>query len=398
MNKREKILACIVASLVIVVVLAYTAGKVNDSFRTKKREVARLEKEIRDKKDLDRFTEEFRDRMEVYKRRSLPSDLEEARSLYNEWLVNRAVDAGFTDPLVKHVQPRTTSKVYNALGFTITGKGNLEQLITFLYNFYSVDYLHRISRLQVSRVQGTKELNLTFWVDALSLPTATNEELGDQPSDRLAHEDLAAYHDVVVYRNLFGPPNNAPTLDVRDEVTGYKGRTLEITLAGKDPDESDTVYISLDGEGLPDAHVDKDSGRFEWLPKEVGVYDVTVKATDNGWPPKSVSQTFKIKVTEPPPEVPEPPHLPSFEMAKFAYVTGITEVDGRKETWIHLRTEGKMLELHEGDEFSIGEVKVTVKRISEKTVELEAAVLQKRLLVNLGQNVSEGNSLPPREG
>jgi hypothetical protein len=402
MNRREKILACIVASLVFVALVGYAVRKVNDAFRTRGQRVNELDKEIRDKKDLDRFTQEHRDRMEVYKGKSLPSDLEEARSLYNEWLVDRASEAGFVDPLVKPVPPRTTSKgkVYNALGFTVTGKGNLEQMIKFLHTFYSADYLHRISRLHAHRVRDSKQLDLTIWVDALSLPTATNEGLSDEPSNRLAHKDLVAYRDVIVYRNLFGPPNNEPTMESIGERTGYQGRTVEITVAGRDPDELDKLIYTFDSDDLPDGCLDGDSGQFEWTPEELGEFEVTITATDDGYPPKSVSQTFMITVTEGPDEPEEVADLPSFEKARFAYVSGITESNGRKLAWINLRTEDRLLLLSEGDEFDVGEVKVTVRRIlePEKKVELEATVLKKRLLVSMGQNLAEGNVLPSEEG
>jgi len=398
MSKREKVLACIVASLVLVALVGFVGREVNDAFREKRQRLSQLESEIRDKKLFDQFTQEHRDRMEVYKARSLPSDLEEARSLYNEWLVNRAVEVGFVDQKITPVAPRISSKVYNALGFTITAKGNLEQMVRFLHTFYSVDYLHRISRLHVNRHRGTKELGLTFWVDALSLPTATNEELTDEPSNRLTHDDLDDCRKTIVYRNLFGLPNEEPKMKPVGTVTGYRGRTVEITVAGEDPNELDELRYSFQGDGFPDDCLDERSGRFRWYPEELGEFEVVFTATDDGWPPKSVSQTAKITVTDPPPEVKEPPRMPSFEKAKYAVVTGVTDDDGRKQAWIHLRTEDEMLQLGEGDEFDVGEVTVTVRRISEKTVELEAKVLQKRLSVGLGQSLAEGSVLPPDEG
>ncbi|MCU0982724.1 MAG: hypothetical protein MUF25_26485 [Pirellulaceae bacterium] len=49
--------------------------------------------------------------------------------------------------------------------------------------------------------------------------------------------------------------------------------------------------------------------------------------------------------------------------------------------------------MFEGDEFQIGEVTVKITRIAEKTVELDAAVLEKRLLVTLGQSLADGRDL-----
>ena len=397
MNKNERILAGIVVSLFLLIVIGYAASKVSDSFRAKRQQVSRWEKDVRDKKQYDQLTQEHRDRMEVYKSRSLPSDPEKARSLYEDWLMDRATEAGLA---VERDLSRTSSDVYDRLGFKITGKGDLEQMVELLHKFYSVDYLHRVKSLTVKRISGTKQLNLTFWVDALSLSAATNEGLSEEPSNRLTRGDLVAYREAIVYRNLFGPPNNEPTLDSIGEITGYKGGTVEFTVAGKDPDKLDELTYTIEGDGLPDDCLDEDSGRFAWEPGEIGEFPVKITATDTGWPPKSVSQTATINVTEAPPEEPPPERVLDFASARFAYVTGITEAYGRKQTFIHLRTEDKMLELNEGDEFVVGEVTVTVRRISNeaRTVELEAGDLEKRLLVSLGQNLAEGSVLPSEEG
>ena len=155
------------------------------------------------------------------------------------------------------------------------------------------------------------------------------------------------------------------------------------------------MTYSLDGSGLPNAKIDPKSGQFEWPAEKIGDYEVVVAATDDGFPPKTARQTVKIRITERPPDAPQPSAVPppSFELAKFAFVTAITESGGKRQAWISLRTEGKLLKLFEGDEFQIGEVTVKITRIAEKTVELDAAVLEKRLLVSLGQNVAEGRDL-----
>ena len=396
MNRNEKILAGIVVSLFLLLGVGYAIRGVSNAFRTKRQQVDQWDKDIRDKKQFDQFTQEHRDRLDVYRSRSLPSDPEDARRQYQNWLVDRATEYGFE---VKRAPTPTSSDVYERLRFTVTGDGDLMQLVEFLHKFYSVDYLHRISLLRVTRDPGTKQLDLSFTVDALSLPTATNETLTEEPSDRLALGDFEAYRDAIVYRNLFGTPNNEPTLDSLDEIVGHTGDTVELTVAGKDPDKFDKVFVSLVGDPPLDARLDEESGRFKWIPKEVGEFSFEFKATDTGWPPKSsASQTVKITVTAPPPKEPEEKRVLDFTGARFAYVTGITDVDGRKQTFIHLRTEDKMLKLNEGDEFDIGEVTVTVRRISNKTVELEAGDLEKRLLVSLGQNLAEGSLLPSEEG
>jgi len=392
MNRNEKILAGIVVSLFLLIGVGYAVRGVGNAFGLKRRQVSQWEKDISDKNQFDQFTQEHRDRLDIYRSRSLPSDPEEARRQYQNWLVDLAVEF---DLEVKQALTPTSSDVYERLRFTVTGEGDLMQMVEFLHEFYSVDYLHRISLMRVTRDPRIKQLDLSFTVDALSLPTATNEKLTEEPSDRLAHGDFEAYRDAIVYRNLFGPPNNEPTIDPLDEIVGYKGQTVRFTAHTSDPDKLDKVRVRINGDGLPGASMDEESGEFEWVPGEIGKYPVEFEATDTGWPPKSVSQTVTINVTEAPPEK---ERVFDFASAKFAYVTGFTEADGEKLAWINLRTEGKVLLLSEGDEFVVGEVNVTVRRITEETVELEATVLKKRLLVTMGQNLAEGSLLPSEEG
>jgi hypothetical protein len=401
MNKREMLLAGIVASLILLLGIGYAVIQVKNAIDKKDTEITGLQEKIR-QQELDvEYSQKDQEQIEAYRAKALPADVAEAQTLYKDWLMDCAKEIGFHDPQVDPIATRSKSKAYEAFAYSVTGRGDLEQAIEFLHRFYSVDCLHRIFHLSANRIADTKQHDLTISVEALSLKDATStDQLPVGQSNRLAYGDgdLDTYRKKILYRNFFGPPNNEPTMESIGEITAYAGRTVEIAVRGSDPDKLDKVSYHIDGDGVPSDLSDNESGRFEWTATKLGEHEVEITATDNGWPPKSVSQTVTIKVTEAEDEQVEVADLPSFEKAKFAYVTGITEVDGRKETWISLRTEGKMLKLKEGDEFVVDEVTVTVKRISEKTVELEAEVLKKRLLVSLGQNLAEGNSLPSEEG
>lgn len=398
MSKREQLLAFIVGALILLAGLGFTIIRVNNAIRLKRTEVTKLKEEIWEKKLAVQHSPRDEDQINAYNDRALPADLDKARTRYKAWLLDCANEVGLDDPKVDPLVARSNSKAYQALAFSVKGEGNLEQAIRFLHRFYSVDCLHRIYHLTAKRIGDTKRHDLNISVEALSLRDATSEDqLTEESSDRLAHGDLAAYKIMILYRNFFGPPNNEPTVDSIDEVSAYVGQTVEITVKASDPDKLDKLGFDLDGERLPGADLDEESGQFKFDPEEPGVYNVAVRVTDDGWPPKSKIEEFTINVAEAE-EAEELADLPSFDMAKFAYVTGSTAADGEKLAWINLRTEGKVLKLSEGDEFVIGEVKVIVRRISEKAVELEATVLKKRLLVTMGQNLSEGKILPSEEG
>jgi hypothetical protein len=153
----------------------------------------------------------------------------------------------------------------------------------------------------------------------------------------------------------------------------------------------------MDADGISGAEFDRQSGQFRWRPTQPGDYQVTFHVSDDGFPPKSSSQRVRINVTDPPPAAPEAPipvvAKPSFALAKFAYVTAITEVNGRKQTWISLRAEGTTLKLFEGDEFNVGQVPVVVRQIENGSVEMETDVLERRFRVKLGESLADGDEI-----
>ena len=200
----------------------------------------------------------------------------------------------------------------------------------------------------------------------------------------------------ILNRNLSGPANKEPAIEPIGEQAKYAGDSVSFSVKTRDPDKLDQIAYSIEGGNLANAKIDPKTGEVQWQAAKIGEYQVVVAATDDGFPPKAVRQTVKINVTERPPEATPPPTAvpkPSFDQAKFAFVTAITEASGKRQAWISLRAKGELLKLFEGEEFQVGEVTVKITRIAEKTVELDAAVLEKRLLVSLGQNLAEGRDL-----
>jgi hypothetical protein len=397
MNKRERTLVLLVGLSLLALAAFFGVRKVTDASRARRQQIAAAEKAVRDKTQLLRLSAEPADRLADYQRRSLPSDLEKARSLYQTWLLNLVKDVGLEDTQVSVLPARSEKGVYHVLGFSVSGRGNLPKLVSFLHRFYSADMLHRVRRLHAKRVPGTKQLDLSVAIDAVSLPTAdSTDKLNEQAARKLVHGDLTAYLAAILQRNLSGPANKEPSIEVPKELTQYVGDIVAFAVKGQDPDKLDQIHYGIEGSGLANAKIDAKSGAFEWPAGKIGEYEIVVAATDDGYPPKTARQTVKIRIAEKPPESAPPPAAvpkPSFDLAKFAFVTAITEADGKRQAWISLRAEGKLLKLFEGDEFQIGQVTVKISRIAEKTVELDAAVLEKRLLVTLGQNLAEGRDL-----
>jgi hypothetical protein len=159
------------------------------------------------------------DRRKELEKRSLPKDLYEAERLYQEWLVSLTSKLAGNTVDVRDVRVR--SKGYQALGFRVTGEGNLEQVAQVLYDFYSANHLHQITRLNIDPQEKTKLLKLDMDVDALILPgVKRSNTLTDEPGDNLVLEGFDKYKSAIVGRNLFaeytppvrdlGPPAPPP--------------------------------------------------------------------------------------------------------------------------------------------------------------------------------------------
>jgi hypothetical protein len=401
MTKREKTLAVTVGVLILLVGVFYAAQRIRLVLRSNRQLIVAAENEIRAKQRIVRLSRLEADRMHEYERMSLPGNLEKARSLYQNWLLDLVTEVELEDAQVNVLSSRDEGGVCHLFAFTVSCRGDLPQLVDFLYRFYTADLLHRIRRLYVSRIKGSRQLDLTFSIEALSLPTSSHEDrLNEQPLDQLDYGLLAAYLDTILNRNLSGPANREPSLDYLGERRGYTSQPVSFSVAARDPDQLDRLRYGIDGSDLAGARIDPQTGRFEWTPEKPGDYQVVITATDDGLPPKTVSQTVKISVTDPPPPAPEEPAAPpkpSFELAKFAFLTAITEAGGRRQAWISLRTEGKLLKLFEGDKFNVGEVTVTVTKIDDKAVELDTGVLETRIAVSLGKNLAEGRTLEPAD-
>ena len=171
----------------------------------------------------------------------------------------------------------------------------------------------------------------------------------------------------------------------------------ESRIRAKDPDRWDVLTYSWEGTPLPDATLDAKTGRFEWTPTKTGTFEATLKITDDGLPPRSTTKRFQIEVAE----APEGDALQG-DLARPRQI-GLCDRDhpdrgppaglGQSAS-----REGRLLRLFEGSEFKVGDVTLTVGRIQDKAVEVEAKSLKMRWLVSLGQNVAEDDRLARGRG
>lgn len=181
-------------------------------------------------KEWEGFQEDARKLVE-WRKQSLPSDTEVARSLYQAWLLQLVVDYVKLDsPSVSPGEPMNRQGRFYAIPFSIRGRGTLEQVTQFLFVFYRTDLLHRIRSLHLTPLGNSAQLDLAISIETLVLP-GSGPELDDdlpeeerqetiiadfqqrasQVSERLASVTLAGYtpptladYQSIAQRNLFG--------------------------------------------------------------------------------------------------------------------------------------------------------------------------------------------------
>lgn len=210
MKKRERALAIAVGALAAVYVGNWLFEQaLTGPVRERELTIQRIRKNIASKERTLRDARRAVQQLDQWNQKSLPSDVELARSLYQQWLLELVEQVGFEQPNVDsgEVTARRGSGkdvVFRRLGTTIRGRGTLAQLTDFMYDFYRANHLHQVQRLAITPVPNTGKLDLSLSIEALVLPQADRQDrLSDQESNRLAFADRDAYVSIV-QRNVFG--------------------------------------------------------------------------------------------------------------------------------------------------------------------------------------------------
>jgi len=172
-------------------------------------EIAKLSGEIaRGKSDRDTMNQ-FNMQNQGFYYRTLPQVPNEVRFQYSLWLLELLQYSGLENNNVEHGShfrspPNSPNWTFQ---FSIRCTGSLSQLSYFLFEFYCAPFLHRITSMTLTPIEGNPEqLSLSMTVNALALNTYPYPPpLGNQmPTGyigRLVSNDLTTYQ-VIANRNL----------------------------------------------------------------------------------------------------------------------------------------------------------------------------------------------------
>jgi hypothetical protein len=324
-------------------------------------------------------------RRAYYESISLPADIEGASNNYLAWMKGLVRDD--LKMKLKMLTPSDSSPL--KYGTTVVGKrksytlamdGTLDDLTKFLSCFYKVDLLHRLNTLKITpqnETAGSKRkirtgiLSIVAKIEVLSLSSSV---LGDDFIEQLRRESeteddwtkkLDAMASIVEHRDIFGPPNNEPTVSAKPARSYTSMKDITVSLSGKDADTDDMLKFEFAGDlPIDDMEIDaKEGSRSAKLiipGQEAGTYSFDVIVSDNGFPAKSTTETVRVVFKDDEPRVVKPVEkpAPAFLNAKETRITAIVrDRSGDWQVWINVRTTGERFKLKEGDSFDLDKKK-----------------------------------------
>ena len=393
MSHRERLLAIAVGGLLVALLLSWGLGKYRTALANRRAGLA-AQQNRQQQIQQQLINGEFANRyMGEYLVRSLPANPEKAKSRYKKWLLETVVSNQIDQPTVSANNSRSIGGLYQRFEFRVSGKTEMPNFVELIYDFYAKDYLHRIRDFALTPMKdGGFKLDMS--IDAIALLAAPGD-LPDRtkPAWRVEH-DLAVYRDQILNRNFFEPPNQPPKYNGQPVVETVLGSGAPTPLTFEDPDDHPIQYEFV--EPPPEfVSLDQQSGMLKVLAEEKQEFDIHVRATDAGFPSRSIEQTLTVKIVDPPPK-PKVETKPSFDDASQTLLTGLVQGGGEWTAWMNVRTRGKTLKLRVGDQFEIGTVKGTVTDVTARHVTLEIdgekVILRQGGVLSEAVQQSEGNS------
>ena len=378
-------MAIAVAALAPIALVMFLVFSVGGQLNDKNLEIDALETE---RKTLEReklVAQWAAARQRVYRAESLPAmALDEAIMEYQLWLTNLArdeIELLNVDVNNRGRSPQVDGReiIFNKLEFKLVAVGSPRQLTELLYRLNHARVLHRILQFNVvpqmtgtaSRRTPTGLLELDAVVEVAALTDAVeSEDFHPENRDDMLRT-LDEYHRIVSRRNLFGPPNTEPKVQrATGSKVGYEpGESIRVNVEIDDPDKDQRYSWELIDPENPDAQLAFDEGSstatFTAPPLERGSHRFAIRATDDGWPPKSGDLRLTITVEDPPPDDPEPEPP---KHARDTYVGGITKLRGEPQVWIQFRREGRSDRLYAGESFELDGMTWTIEKIEDEQV------------------------------
>ncbi|MDP1562568.1 MAG: hypothetical protein Q8M16_14415 [Pirellulaceae bacterium] len=397
LNSRERVMLLIVLSFVPLGGLYYSWTTYQEMRTYRVDQILKAEAEKNRLYDLSQTAMKEMDRFDdAYNDASLPLSVADNAASYQNFLSNLITRSGLkvvmgasdlSRPLEMETRDRLNKLVKEHVADRLTirdikANGNLSQLSDFLYDFYDLAILHRIDSISVDLIAPEKEdeaqLSIKFTVSAIMLPSGPETKNWSEYSVGRLGKPRSAVTSLVVARDLFGPPNEAPKISSRTssevEVGSYfTHRFTADDGNADDPLTFELVSSELDGFELKTADRARSATLSGPRVAKAGRYKFNVRVSDNRLPLLTDEQVFTLTVVEPKPEVIQKPAEPK-PPRKFApdtYITRLTMgLNGVAEVGLNNRGKDESFVRREGQSFELDGKTWTVVKIESRTVTL----------------------------
>jgi len=206
LQKREKLLAAVTLLLVLWLAARFLLGGSWPSVSSARADRDRVLAEVQKKQGRVQASLPAAAQLADWQQRALPSDVKLAGTLYQNWLFRLAEQVKLDKIRVDPGESRPVRNIYHLFSFTVRGQGSFDNLVRFLFEFYSAGHLHQVRQLTIKPLEDPKRVDLMMIIEALSLPGADRtDKLSAVPGAGLAHKTLDDYQKHIVGRQLFAP-------------------------------------------------------------------------------------------------------------------------------------------------------------------------------------------------
>lgn len=141
--------------------------------------------------------------------RSLPRQTTSAQSQYQFWLLELLKFCEFTQQSVESTEPaRVAAFGHFSYRFQVRGRGSLDQVARFLYEFYWAAPLHRVATMSIVPVENSELVDMAVTIEAIAIPPLRTTDAFPSPDrlpggyiKRLASDHFTSYR-LIAERNL----------------------------------------------------------------------------------------------------------------------------------------------------------------------------------------------------
>lgn len=369
LSQREKNLVALMGSVVPFVAIFFGWMSYNQMLTNRQDELTRLEKQKSDLELLQFEADMEMDRYTIYTAASLSQRVKAYNNRYEQYFLDLIEKSGLVMEKKGGISPSQvkvdeTSLDSEELYYQIKLQdyklsGTTEQLTRFLFDFYDAALMQRIDTLVISEVAADEEdteLNISIGATALVLPDA--EE--DKPFESYAHGRVGKSYDelaaLVVGRNVFGPPNEAPSLSSRLLNHDLEvGERFSVSNFAADDAEDESLTYELLASELEGVTLEpREDGRSARLsgPRvdKEGTYKVKVRVSDNRIPKLFTEETLTLDVSKP--EIEDDREDEPDPVAGETYITSLLH-NLKGDQIVRLRNDDDRFELKLGETFEL---------------------------------------------